>query len=452
MKLTFLGATGTVTGSKYLLENDGKKILVDCGLFQGLKELRQRNWQKLPVNPAEIDAVLLTHAHIDHSGYLPLLVKNGFKGSVYCTEATAALCGVLLPDCGKIQESDADRANRYGYTKHKPALPLYTQEDAHNALERLKTVAFGKTYSISDFLEFSFSRAGHILGAACIKVSDGQTSIVFSGDLGRPDDPLINAPAHIQEADYLVLESTYGDRLHDDSDPMEQMAAIINRTVQRGGLVLIPSFAVGRAQSIMYYLHELIRKRAIPKIPIYLDSPMAIDATRIWQEFHTEHRLNAKQCGEICQTAQYVNSPEESKALGDNGSMPVIIISASGMATGGRVLHHMAHFIGNEKNTIMFAGYQAAGTRGARLVHGEKEIKIHGHLYPVHAEIANLDGLSAHADYSEIMDWLRFFRSPPRRVFLTHGEPEAASSFKFKIEEHLGWDVALPDYMQTVEL
>lgn len=370
MKLTFLGATGTVTGSKYLLEDGSRKILIDCGLFQGLKELRLRNWEKLPVNPAAINAVVLTHAHLDHSGYLPLLVRSGFKGPVYCSAATFDLCGILLPDSGRLQESDAERANRYKYTKHKPALPLYTEDDAYATLERFRPVGFGEEHSLGEFLSFSLSRAGHVLGAACVRISDGQTSLVFSGDLGRPDDPIMKAPAQLQQADYLVLESTYGDRLHQDRDPMEQMAAIINRTVKRGGIVVIPSFAVGRAQLILYYLHELLRKRLIPNVPVYLDSPMATDATRIWQDHDGEHRLSAKKCAEVCRTARYVRTTEESKAL-DTRAVPAIIISASGMATGGRVLHHMAHYIGDQRNTILFAGYQAAGTRGARLVHGE---------------------------------------------------------------------------------
>lgn len=451
MNLTFMGATGTVTGSKYLLEDEQKKILIDCGLFQGLKNLRLRNWEALPVDPSSIDAVILTHAHIDHSGYLPLLVRDGFKGSIYCSAPTFDLCRVLLPDCGRIQENDAERANRHGYTKHKPALPLYTEEDAHIALEQFKTVNFGKDYALTDILNFSLSRAGHIMGASCVKIDDGQTSIVFSGDLGRLDDPLMVAPAQIQEADYLVLESTYGDRLHDDSDPMDQMEDVINRTFQRGGIVIIPSFAVGRAQLILYYIHELIRLDRIPNVPVYLDSPMAIDVTKQFHEHHLEHKLNAKKVGEVCRTAQYTQTVDESKAL-DSGAVPAIIISASGMATGGRVLHHLKRYINDERNAVLFAGYQAAGTRGARLVHGEKEIKIHGRLIPVHAEIANLQSLSAHADYQEILDWLSGFRERPRKVFLTHGEPEASSSMKFKIEDHLGWNAEIPEYLQSYKL
>lgn len=451
MKLTFLGATGTVTGSKYLLEDDNRRILVDCGLFQGLKDLRLRNWDKLPVDPASIDAVLLTHAHMDHSGYLPVLVKNGFKGPIYCSDATFDLCGILLPDGGRIQESDAERANRYGYTKHKPALPLYTEEDAYAALEHFKPVDFGKDYALSEILSFSLSRAGHILGAACITVSDGQSKLVFSGDIGRPHDPIMKAPVQIEEADYLVLESTYGDRLHAETDPMDRIEEIVNRTFQRGGIVVIPSFAVGRAQLILYYVHELMRTKRIPKVPVYLDSPMAIDATKQWQDHIKEHRLDAKKCGEVCRTATYTHTTEESKAL-DNGAVPAIIISASGMATGGRVLHHIAHYIGDARNTILFAGFQAAGTRGARLVSGETDIKIHGQYHPVRAEIDNLASLSAHADYAEIIDWLRGFREQPRKVFLTHGEPEAATAFKATIEKELGWNVEIPEYLDSVEI
>jgi metallo-beta-lactamase family protein len=450
MKLTFLGATGTVTGSKYLLQDEDKSILIDCGLFQGLKDLRLRNWEKLPFDPASIDAVLLTHAHIDHSGYIPLLVRNGFKGPIYCSEATFDLCSILLPDCGRIQEGDAERANRYGYTKHKPAMPLYNEEDAYTALEQFKPVKFNHEYRLSDFLSFYLSCAGHILGASCIKISDGNTSIVFSGDLGRPDDPIMRPPTQIQNADYLVLESTYGDRLHEESDPMGKMEEIINKTLHRGGLIIIPSFAVGRSQLVLYYIHELMREGRIPYVPVFLDSPMAIDATKQWQDHADEHRLSFSKSMEVCQTAKYVQSTEESKAL-DNSVMPVIIISASGMATGGRVLHHMKHYISDRKNTILFAGYQAVGTRGARLVNGEEEIKIHGQMYPVRAEVDNLSSLSAHADYQEILEWLKGFNKKPRKVFLTHGEPDAVIAFKQKIEEELQWNVVVPEYLEEIE-
>lgn len=453
MKLTFLGATGTVTGSKYLLEDGDKKFLIDCGLFQGLKELRLRNWEKLPVDPASIDAVILTHAHIDHSGYLPLLVKNGFKGPVYCSSATADLCDILLPDSAHLHAEDAERANRYGYTKHHPALPLYTKEDAYNALEKIKPVSFGDEHALSDFLSFKLTHAGHILGAACVHINDGQTKLVFSGDLGRPHDPVMEAPAQIQEADYLVLESTYGDRLHETTDPLDQLESIVGKTAARGGTVVIPAFAVGRAQSLMYYIYKLKTAGRIPDIPVYLDSPMAISATKLLQQHHAEHRLSKDECHAVCGSVFYTKTVEQSKEIyNKNNGLPTVIISASGMATGGRVLHHLKHFIGDPRNTILLSGFQAAGTRGARLVHGETEIKIHGNLYPVRAEIDMLDNISAHADYQEILEWLGHFREAPRKTFLTHGEPEAASSLKFKIEEHLGWNVEIPEYNQKVEL
>lgn len=451
MKLTFMGATGTVTGSKYLLEDDGKKILIDCGLFQGLKELRQRNWDKLPVNPAAIDAVILTHAHIDHSGYLPLLVRNGFKGPVYCTHATADLCGVLLPDSAHIHEEEAERANRRHYTKHKPALPLYTVKDAETALKHLRPVSFGKDFKLTDILRFSFSRAGHILGAGSVSITDDQTSVVFSGDVGRMNDPIMLPPAVIQKADYLILESTYGDRLHEDCDPKEKLGKIIRNTAARGGVVIVPAFAVGRAQHLMYYIYLLKTEGAIPDIPVFLDSPMALDATELYQKHKHDHRLPGKLGAAMNASATYIRTVEQSKALDQaHNGMPKVIISASGMATGGRVLHHLKRYIGDERNTILFAGYQAAGTRGARLVHGEKEIKIHGALHPVRAEIDILRNMSAHADYGEILDWLSKFHEQPRKTFLVHGEPEAASSLRFKIEEKLGWSVEIPEYLQTV--
>ncbi len=453
MELTFLGATGTVTGSKYLLEHAGQKILVDCGLFQGLKELRLRNWEPLPVNPASIDAVLLTHAHIDHSGYIPLLVKNGFRGKIYCSEATFDLCTILLPDSGYLQEADARRANRYGYSKHKPALPLYTQKDAEQSLKQFSTVGFDKSRDIGGGLAFTLNRSGHILGSAFIRISDGQTSVLFSGDIGRASDPVMKPPAQIQRADYLVLESTYGDRLHKDDDPLKKIGDIISNTAARGGSVIIPAFAVGRTQNILYYIHELKRSSAIPAaIPIFLDSPMAINATQLLARHKNDHRLPEKLWTDVSRIAHYVHAPEESKALDHSAGMPAVIISASGMATGGRVLHHLKYFIGDERNTILFTGYQAAGTRGARLVHGEGEIKIHGRMWPVRAQVEELHNTSAHADYGEILDWLGNFQAPPRRTFITHGEPEAASSLRLKIEDHLGWTAEVPDYLQQVVL
>ncbi len=452
LKLTFMGATRTVTGSKYLVEAAGRRILVDCGLFQGLKNLRLRNWAPLPVAPGEIDAVILTHAHLDHSGYVPLLVKNGFKGPVYCSEATRDLCAILLPDSGYLQEADADRANRHAYSKHKPALPLYTEAEARRSLDRFKTVDFGRDTALADGLSFGLSRSGHILGSAFVTLDEEGTRLVFSGDLGRPDDPVMKSPAEIQETDYLVVESTYGDRLHRDGDPQVKIGKIIRETAARGGTIVIPAFAVGRSQAILYYIHELKQAGEIPDIPVFLDSPMAINATRLLNDHGEDHRLSDAEWARVCGVARYVNTAEESRALDDGPGMPQVIISASGMATGGRVLHHLKHYIGDPRNTVLFTGFQAAGTRGARLIHGEDEIKIHGRMWPVRAEVDVLHNASAHADYREILDWLGHFRGPPRRTFVTHGEEEAATSLAMKITDHLGWDATVPDYLDSVDL
>ena len=454
MKLTFLGAAGTVTGSKYLLEDDNRKILIDCGLFQGRKDLREMNWDNPPFNPKDIDAILLTHAHIDHSGYIPKLVKDGFTGPIYCTDATADLCSILLPDSGYLQEEDAASANRHGYSRHEPALPLYTQEDAQIALDQLRPIDFGTRYTLDgSLLGFTMYRMGHILGAAAIRVDDGMTSILFSGDIGRMHSPVMKAPAKIQGADYLLVESTYGDRLHTADDPTEDIGEIIRRTAGRGGSVVIPSFAVGRAQELMYHIYVLKQKRMIPYLPVFLDSPMAIKATELLQRHPADHRLNEAVCKGVSDVVRYATTTDESKAInGNNNNMPKVIISASGMATGGRVLHHLKHHIGDERNTILFAGFQAEGTRGDQLVRGEKEIIIHGATWPVRAEIVQLHNMSAHADYAEIMEWLGHFTEGPRRTFITHGEAHAAAALKARIEEDLGWDVHVPAYAEKVEL
>ncbi len=451
MELTFLGATGTVTGSKYLVNNGSKKILVDCGLFQGYKQLRLRNRAPLPVNPAEIDAVVLTHAHLDHSGYLPLLIKNGFKGKVYCSEATRDLCAILLPDSGHLQEEEARYANRRGYSKHTPALPLYTLDDAERAMQAFSPIPFEKDIALGGSLSARLIPNGHILGSGCVRLEDAQTSLLFSGDLGRPNDLIMRAPERVRQADYLVMESTYGNRLHDPADPQIAFAEIIHRTVERGGAILIPSFAVGRAQTLLYYIHLLKATHAIPDIPVFLNSPMAADATRIFHNHRGEHRLTDAQCDAMCRTAHIINSVEESKAL--NGRKgPMIIISASGMATGGRVLHHLKVLAPDARNTILFAGFQAGGTRGAAMLNGADAIKIHGEYVPLRAEVATLDNLSAHADYEEIIEWLKHFHAPPRQTFITHGEPAAADALRHHIEEQLHWNVRAPDYLEKVVL
>jgi len=451
MRITFLGAAETVTGSKFLLSHGNKNVLVDCGLFQGYKPLRERNWEKLPIGAHSIDAIILTHAHIDHSGYIPRLVKDGFKGNIYCSEGTFDLCRILLPDSGHIHEEDANRANRYGYTKHHPALPLYTEREARRSLKQFKVVPIGQTYKIGEELNFTLNRAGHILGSTFVTVSDGYGSIVFSGDLGRYDDPIMKDPAQIQKADYIVVESTYGDRLHGKEDPEEEIGAIIRETIGGGGNVVIPAFAVGRAQSILYHIYRLKEAGTIPDIPVYLDSPMSINATKLLCKHSNEIRLSKGMCADVCGVADYVQTVEESKAINRN-NVPKIIISASGMATGGRVLHHMKNNITDHKNTIMFTGFQAGGTRGDRLIRGEKEIKLHGELFPVKARIANIDGLSAHADYKEILRWLGYFQSPPRKVFIIHGQLEASEALKEKIENTLGWNAVVAKHMQQEEL
>ncbi|MET3373526.1 metallo-beta-lactamase family protein [Variovorax boronicumulans] len=450
MRIDFLGGTGTVTGSKYLLTHEGRRLLVDCGLFQGLKQLRLRNWEALPVDAADIDAVLLTHAHMDHSGFVPRLVQQGFKGKVYCTSATRELCELLLPDSGRLQEEDADFANRHGHSKHKPALPLYTEQDARVALKRFEVVPFGQECAPWTGWSWQLHRAGHILGAASLRIGWDGSSILFSGDLGRSDDLLMRPPEVAQAADYVVVESTYGNRKHPASDTLTELAGVINRTAARGGIVVIPAFAVGRAQTLLHCIQSLKQARRIPDMPVYLNSPMAADATRIYRKHLDEHRLNAEQCAAMQGQTIIVNTIEESRRLNTLG-FPSIIVSASGMATGGRVLHHLKAYAPDARNTILFAGFQAAGTRGAAMVAGVDAIKIHGAYVPVRAEVANLETLSAHADHDELLAWLDAQRAP-RRVFVTHGEPVAADALRLAIEERRGWPCTVPDYRESREL
>jgi metallo-beta-lactamase family protein len=451
LQLTFLGGVGTVTGSKYLLEAEGKRFFVDCGLFQGFKQLRLRNWAHLPVDPKSVDAVILTHAHLDHSGYLPLLMKNGFRGPVYCTPGTHDLCAILLPDSGHLQEKDAEFANRHGFSKHHPALPLYTLADAEASLKQFKSVDFNEDKSLSPRLHFRFVPAGHILGAAIVELSCGDTKVVFSGDLGRPHSAIVIDPTPVHETDYLLVESTYGNRKHEARDPEDMLEEIINRTAGRGGTLLIPSFAVGRSQLLMYHLHRLKQAKRIPDVPVFLDSPMAIEASEQFVKHADEEKLSASQARAVCSVARFVTSVEESKAL-DHNRTPKIIISASGMATGGRVLHHLKVFAPDPRNTILFAGFQAGGTRGDAMTRGAETVKIHGSYVPVRAEVDNLHMLSAHADADEIMAWLRNFEKPPKRTFITHGEPAAADALRHRIAEELGWACAVPEYRDTAEL
>jgi len=452
MEIQFLGATGTVTGSKYLVSTKGYRFLLDCGLFQGYKSLRQQNREELPFDPAELDAVVLTHAHLDHSGYLPLLVKNGFHGKVYCTGATRELCQLLLPDSGHLQEEEANYANRHGSSRHAPALPLYSEADAVRALRQLASVDFGHVLPLGDGVTIEFLRAGHILGAAMVRVRQGDRTVLFSGDLGRLHDPLLPPPAAVEQADYLVVESTYGDRLHDPADPAVMLGSVIRDTAAHGGTILIPSFAVGRAQELMYYIRQLKQRREIPALlPVYLNSPMAVNATGLYMRHRKDHLLDAAQCEAMCEGVHIVNSLEESIALNDNRS-PKIIIAASGMATGGRVLHHLAAFAPDSRNAIIFAGFQAGGTRGAALVDGAASVKIFGEYVSVRARVAQIDNLSAHADQGEILQWLSNFRHPPKRTFITHGEPAAADALRHRIVEHLGWECRVPMYRDRATL
>jgi len=452
MRILFLGAVGTVTGSRYLVTCGRSRILVDCGLFQGYKQLRLRNWEAFAIAPSEIHAVILTHAHLDHSGYLPLLVKNGFRGKVFCTEATADLCGLLLPDSGHLQEEDASFANRHGFSRHKPALPLYTEQDAVRCLRSYSPVQFGTRFSVADGFTASLVPAGHILGAAILSLSGDGTTMTFSGDLGRSNDLIMPSPTMVEETDYLIIESTNGNRRHPGTDPMAELGNAVRETAARGGVVVIPSFAVGRAQSILYYLHLLKQSRAIPPIlPIYLDSPMAKDATAIYHKHRKNHRLSAEQCQAMCHAAKIVNSVEESKAIGQQRG-PMVIIAASGMATGGRVLHHLKTFAPDHRNTILFAGYQAGGTRGALMLAGAGSVKIHGEYVPVRARVQQIENLSAHADSDEILQWLHGFRSPPKKTYITHGEPDAADALRKRIEEELGWSCRAPEYRESDNL
>ena len=452
LKLTFLGGAGTVTGSKYLLEKDDHRILIDCGLFQGYKALRLRNWAGLPISPASISAVVLTHAHLDHSGYLPLLVRKGFSGPVFCTQATASLCGILLPDSGHLQEQDAEFANRHRFSKHHPALPLYTEKDARRALKHLRPHGFDQVEQLPGGAHITFLRAGHILGAATVVVEWDGCRIAFSGDIGRYDDPLMPDPVAPEKVDYLLMESTYGDRRHDRIDPQDALADIITKTIHRGGTVIVPAFAVGRAQSLLYHISQLKHSgRLSALVPIFLDSPMAIDATGLFLKHHSDHRLASDQLKLIDGDVQYVHTGQDSKALTAN-RMPKVIISASGMATGGRVLHHLEHYAPDARNTIVFAGFQAGGTRGAALVAGATSIKMYGRYIPVRAAVHNLSMLSAHADQDELLRWAGTLKAAPKQTFVIHGEPTAADMLRHSLEEKLNWACLVPDHLQQVIL
>lgn len=451
MRITFLGAAGTVTGSQYLLECAGRRVLIDCGLFQGYKQLRLRNWAHPTYEPSAIDAVVLTHAHLDHSGFLPRLVNQGFRNQIFCSHGTLQLCRVLLPDSGHLQEEDAAFANRHKISKHKPALPLYTADEAEACLRQFRGVHFRRKIEVAPGIHAEFYPAGHLLGASFVRVSTAEATVTFTGDLGRPNDPVMNAPDEPGATDYLVTESTYGDRTHPAIEPEGELLSWLKPACERKAVIVIPAFAVGRTQALLLLLSRLKARNAIPDIPVFMDSPMAIDATALYREFRAEHRVSEEECRRMCSVAAVTTTSEASKAL-DRRTGPMIILSASGMATGGRVVHHLKAFVGDERNLVLLTGFQAGGTRGAALVAGAATIRIHGQEFPVRAQIGQLQASSAHADANELLDWMRHLPQSPRNVFVTHGEPGASDTLRQRIEHELRWPALVPEHGSTHEL
>jgi metallo-beta-lactamase family protein len=459
-KLTFLGAAGTVTGSKYLVEAGGKRLLVDCGLFQGLKELRLRNWDPLPEKPESFDWCVLTHAHLDHTGYLPRLVRDGFRGPIYADAATIELCNLLLPDSAHIMEEDAQNAQRGGYTKHNPALPLYTPAEVEPVLKAFHEIPRADAFTISPQFTVRPHDAGHILGSSSLELTITEngmkTVVLFSGDIGRYDQPILKNPEAAPRCDVLLCESTYGDRDHPSGLPEDALADIVNRVAKRGGVIVIPAFAVGRTQTIMYIMSKLENANRIPRLPVYVDSPMAISVTDLYLRHHEDHDLTFTQEESSgnpldAHTVHYMRAVEDSKKI-NNVKTPAIIISASGMATGGRVLHHIAQRAPDPRNAILLAGFQAEGTRGRALEDGAKTLRMYGEDVPVAAEVVNLRQFSAHAGKSELMRWLTGLPAPPRQTYLVHGEPAASATLKSAIESTFRWRVSLPAYLQSVDL
>ncbi len=460
--IRFLGATGTVTGSKYVFEYHKKNILIDCGLFQGLKELRKRNWSPLPLDVRSLDAVILTHAHIDHTGYLPRLVKQGYTGPVYANSATVDLLKIMLMDSAHLQEEDARFLNKIGATKHKPARPLYNKEDAKKAIALLEPIAYGFEFEVISGVTAKLKDAGHILGSSFVnlywKNEDGEKrKIVFSGDLGRANRPILKDPSTIYNTDYLLVESTYGNRLHEEDYPEKKLEKIIQETIRNKGSVIIPSFAVGRTQELLYILRDLEEKQLIPRVPVFVDSPMAINATEITSRHIENQDLDARLLHikgiDAFRTTQttFTQTREESQKI--NGiTEPCIIISASGMLTGGRILHHLKYRLHDSRNTVLFIGYQAEGTRGRAMLDGKKKIKIHGEHIPVKARIEQISGFSAHADYEEILAWLAGLTQAPKAVFIVHGEPDASLSLAEKIKDTFHWTVHIPQYQEKYQL
>lgn len=461
VRIKFLGAAKSVTGSKYLLEINRKRILVDCGMFQGSKELRLRNWSSLPIDPTKIDLVIITHAHIDHTGYLPRLVKDGYGGKIICTHATEDLMQILLLDAGKLQEEEAQFALKHGYSRHSKPEPLFGTEDAKKVLDMVDSYPLGKSIQLTDGVSAVFHNAGHILGAAMIEITlngaEQQKKLVFSGDLGRNEDPLMYPPTHLKKADILLVESTYGDRLNPMEKVENDLADAINYTYDRRGCVIMPAFAVGRTQNLLFYLHQLMSAGKIPQIPIFIDSPMAISVTNLYEKHGSTHKLvvenkNNKLISVFdSPNIHFCNTPDSSRELNDRKD-PAIIVSASGMCTGGRILHHLYHRLPNKQDTILFAGYQAEGTRGRDILDGSPSVRIFGIEVPVKCAVKEIHGLSAHADQLELMQWLASFESSPKMTFITHGEEKAAMALKHKIENELSWNCFIPEYLESVEL
>ena len=446
VQISFLGGAGTVTGSKFLIQHQDQRLLVDCGLFQGYKQLRLRNWMPPPVAPGQIDAVVLTHAHLDHSGYLPLLVREGFQGRVWCTPGTHDLCQILLPDSGHIQEEDAAFANRHGFSKHHPALPLYTVADAKACLERLQTVPPFHAFEPLPGWQARLQPAGHIIGAASLLVEVGGKRLLFSGDLGRSDDLLMLPPEAPPGADAVIIESTYGDREHPSQDLLDELAPALARVAARGGTAVVPVFAVGRAQALLHAIALLKQQHRLPRgLPVYLDSPMAIHSTEVFARHPGEHRLDAGQVHDMAHAATMVRTPDESKAIASVRG-PKIVLAASGMATGGRVLHHLVQYLGDHRHMVLLTGYQAPGTRGAALVKGSGTLRLHGQDLPVRAEVVQLQTASAHADAPQLMTWLRAVPGRPHRAFVVHGDLDASDALRQRIERELHWQAVVPEH------
>jgi metallo-beta-lactamase family protein len=459
--LQFLGATGTVTGSKYVVESGNERLMIDCGLFQGEKELRERNWQPLPVQPSSINWLVLTHAHLDHIGYIPRLIKDGFRGQVLASSPTVELAKIVLPDSGHLQEEDAEHANFKGFSRHKPALPLYTYEDAVKALEQFRAIDDTKPLVLSPRFELRFFRAGHILGARMIEVTIRENGtaqkVLFGGDLGRFPQLILREPEVPDGADYLLVESTYGDRLHAQDDSRDRLTQIVESTASRGGTVVIPSFAIGRTQELLYLLREIMEQGKLHSLPVHVDSPMGIDVTDIYMRHTEEHDIETQAVTSrglrpfSPPDVHFDRSRAESVALNDL-KYPAIIISASGMATGGRILHHLERCLPDHRNTILFVGFQGAGTRGQIIKSGAEFVKMHGRQVRIRARIESMDNMSAHADYGEILGWLGKFHKAPRTTFLVHGEPKGAEALKGRITEQLRWNVEVPVYLQKFTL